>query len=172
VTRQVAAIVLAASVLGAVAGCTGDSTPSTQPSHPSPGSPATATAPSAAEARLAAVYVAAVRALLRIDPAVASPTYISTRVSGSHDPVPAAVQGVVTGRLGPRYDVHWITGKGDVMPSSGSYLALPPVPTGDDRFLLRLSTLCGNVCGTFATFLLTRHAGRWSARRVGGVGMA
>jgi hypothetical protein len=113
------------------------------------------------------------RAHLALDPAVASPTWIATRFATTSTDVPPAVQQGITLALRPRYDVHWVSGGVDVAKRGGSFLALPAIPSSGNRIHVRLGTYCGNVCGTSAGWIVTRHGGHWSARPDGsGVAMA
>ena len=161
------ALVAAGTLL---AGCSsGGSAVEGRPSSPY-GVSSTAAA-SQADLRLAAIYVAALRAHLAMNPAVANPLVIGATYAGSATSVPSSVQAAITDGLQPRFDVSW-SEHASPGPTGGSSVRLPRVPATGDRVKVHLSTYCGNVCGTFVTWLVSRRGDAWSARATGGIGQA
>ena len=154
----------------ALTACSGDSDEG-QRSSPSVTSTTTASL-SPAEERLAAIYVTALRAHLTMDSGVANPVAASTTYAGSTTHVPPAVQAAITEGLAPRFDVSWTENATPRPTGDGSAVRLPQVPAEGDRVKVHLSTYCGNVCGLFVTWVVTRHGERWSARSTGGIGQA
>jgi hypothetical protein len=149
--------------------CGGSSTVSLHPDD----RPSTSPAVSAADGRLGAIYSTALTAHLGMDSTVGSPTLIRTTYEGSSTPVPEPVRAIVTRELAPRYDVKWVSsGSGVVDRRGGSYLRLPMVRAHGNRVRVHLSTYCGNVCGTFVTWIVTRHGDGWTAGSNGAIGMA
>jgi hypothetical protein len=162
-----AGVLLTVVALGTA--CTGSSTASLHPVDRTTSSPAV----SPADERLGAIYSAALTAHLGMDSAVASPTFIRTTYEGSSTPVPEGVRAIVTRELAPEYDVEWVSsGSGVVGERGGSYLRLPMVRSHGNRVRVHLSTYCGNVCGTFVTWIVTRHGDRWTAGSNGAIGMS
>ena len=158
---------VAAAALMAITGCTGGTT-SAVATHV-----AGASTTSSADQRATAIYVSALRAHLALDPEVASPTWIGTKFRQSTVEVPVAVQEGITAGLAPTYDVHWVAKPPDVVRSGGSFLVLPQLPSSGDRLHVRLGSYCGNTCGTFAGWVVSRHGDHWTATSDGhGVGVA
>ena len=148
---------LVAGVVGAATGCSGSRPPS-------------------ADERLAALYATVLRAHLDLEPLVAQPaTFVAERFSGRGGVVPVDVRREVTRRLAPAYRIRWTSAGPTAAPRlvahGGSYVQLPPAPAGD-RFVLRMSSFCGNVCGHSATWLMTRDGDSWAATSVGGQGVS